>query len=209
MATQLEPEIITPPMRIGGPAWAIATLYPMQGDWSEADYYALEAERFVELVNGCIEVLPMPSYVHQVVLAWLFEQLLFWNKASDHGKVLCAPLPIKLFPGTIREPDVLIAPYPPAQKLLFALEIVSEGAEARQRDFVDKRADYAEAGIPEYWIVDPFEKVVTVLKLQGKTYVEHGKFLANEIATSATLTGFTLDCEKMWNEAKKFEVAAD
>lgn len=207
MVTQIEPEITPPPMRIGEPAWAIATLYPMQGQWSEENYFALESERYVELTNGCIDVLPMPSYVHQVISAWLFEQLLLWCKATHFGKVLYAPLPLKLFPGTIREPDLLIVANPPAQQTLFVLEILNEGAEARKRDFVDKREDYAQAGVPEYWIVDPFAREITVLKLEGQVYVEHGRYQANEIASSAKLTGFSVHCEPMWAEAKKFEAA--
>ena len=44
------------------------------------------------------------------------------------------------------------------------------------RDLVVKRADYAEAAIPEYWIVDPRVETVTVLTLAGGAYVEHGVF---------------------------------
>ena len=44
------------------------------------------------------------------------------------------------------------------------------------RDFVQKRGDYAEAGIPEYWIVEPGTETITVLTLAGGTYVERGVF---------------------------------
>ena len=39
---------------------------------------------------------------------------------------------------------------------------------------VEKRADYAEAGIPEYWIADPRDATINVLTLDGDSYVEHG-----------------------------------
>ena len=70
------------------------------------------------------------------------------------------------------------------------MEVVSQGAENRQRDYVEKRREYAEAGIAEYWIVDPQDRKVTVLTLDGQQYREHGLFGAGENASSALLAGF-------------------
>jgi Uma2 family endonuclease len=81
---------------------------------------------------------------------------------------------------------------------LFIIEVVGEGDDARQRDYIAKRADYAKAGIPEYWIVDPLEKAVTVLHLNGAEYTLHGRFEQDQIATSATLEGFAVNCEEIW-----------
>jgi Uma2 family endonuclease len=39
-----------------------------------------------------------------------------------------------------------------------------------------KRADYAEAGIPEHWIIDPEDEAISVLQLEGDSYTEHGIF---------------------------------
>ena len=54
---------------------------------------------------------------------------------------------------------------------------------------MDKRADYAEVGILEYWIVNPLDETVTVLRLDGKQYAEHGGFQRGATATSLLLTG--------------------
>jgi Uma2 family endonuclease len=205
MATQIEPDIVPPPTRIGQPAWAIATLYPMQGQWSEEAYFRLEAERFVELVDGCIEVLPMPTWLHGVIVLWFAERLNDWNKQAKIGDVLVAPVPMKLFAKTIREPDALLvkrppgtprSKYPAAAHLV--MEVISDGQEARNRDLVEKRADYAKAGIPEYWVIDPLEKAVIVFRLDGGEYVVHGRFDANQTATSAALAGFSVDCTQIW-----------
>ena len=50
------------------PAWDIARLFPPQGQWSEEDYFALDTNRLVELSDGFIEVLPMPTMVHQLIV---------------------------------------------------------------------------------------------------------------------------------------------
>lgn len=62
-----------------------------------------------------------------------------------------------------------------------------------ERDTVAKVTDYAEAGISEYWIVDPEAEMITVLALQGAGYATHGVFQRAEVATSALLAGFTAD----------------
>ena len=70
------------------------------------------------------------------------------------------------------------------------------------RDLVVKRVDYAEAAIPEYWIVDPRVETVTVLTLAGGAYVEHGVFSRGEAATSPLLDGLTLAVTAMFDFAK-------
>jgi hypothetical protein len=54
------------------------------------------------------------------------------------------------------------------------IEVVSP--DDPQRDLVTKRSEYAQAGIPEYWIVDPQTETITVLRLEDARYVEHGVF---------------------------------
>jgi Uma2 family endonuclease len=73
------------------------------------------------------------------------------------------------------------------------LEVVSEDEPAR--DLVDKRADYAECGVPEYWIVNPVTETITVLRLEGNSYVEHGVFGRGTTASSALLAGFAVSVD--------------
>jgi len=51
------------------------------------------------------------------------------------------------------------------------------------------RADYAEIGIAEFWIVNPLDETVTALRLDGKQYTEHGCFQRGATATSLLLAG--------------------
>lgn len=59
---------------------------------------------------------------------------------------------------------------------LLAVEIVSPGELQRDRDYIAKRRQYEDLGIPEYWIVDPQSQTVIVLALQAQVYIEVGKF---------------------------------
>jgi Uma2 family endonuclease len=190
------------PSRPGEPAWEVATLLPLQGEWTEANYLALNSSRLVELSDGCLEVLPMPSISHQLIVIYLHEVLKAFVRAHASGLVLLAPLPVRLWEGKFREPDVFyLRPerlrdhprYPEGADL--AMEVVSEGEEDRRRDLVVKRQEYATAGIAEYWIVDPQEQRITVLSLQGQAYREHGTFAPKQKATSVLLPGFEVDVE--------------
>ena len=195
------------PSSNGEPAWEAAYMLPVQGSWSEEDFLRFHTNRMAELVDGRLEILPMPTLKHQRILIWLLDA--FRKAVSDQlrATVLLAPLPTRLLPGTIREPDLLyIAPenapgpdvdYPTHIDL--ALEIVSPGKDARQRDYEDKRRDYARAGISEYWIVDPQDNQVTVLVLQDSIYAEHGVFRMNDVASGLLLPALRIDVRAMFN----------
>ena len=96
MIRDVDSDISIPASERGQPAWALATLFPTQGAWSEDDYFRLETEHFVELVDGCIEVLPMPTWLHQRIVRWLSRRFEDWTSHHKRGEVLFAPLPLKL-----------------------------------------------------------------------------------------------------------------
>ena len=185
----------------GEPAWEIARLFPAQGHWRETDYLDLDGNYLVEFSQGYIDVLPMPKSSHQRLSRYLFGLLAAFVMNRDLGDALYAPLKVKLGPDEYREPDILFAlkehahlmgeDYWTGADLL--MEIVSPDAKSRRRDLKEKRRDYAKAGIPEYWIVDPRLEKITVLKLEGNTYTVHGDFSRGGKASSHLLPGFTVD----------------
>jgi len=200
MAT-IGPSLPQPTPTCPEPAWEVALLFPSQGEWSEADYFGLDTNFLVELVDGKLEVLPMPTISHQFIVSFLNELLGNFIRARKLGRVLFAPLPTRIRQNTIREPDLMYfstsrlkrmrGKYPTGADLV--MEVVSEGAEAHKRDYKDKRKDYAQLGIPEYWIVDPHTERITILALKGKQYRVHGEFAPGEQATSVVLPNFDVD----------------
>ncbi|MGN6758293.1 MAG: Uma2 family endonuclease, partial [Thermomicrobiales bacterium] len=76
------------------------------------------------------------------------------------------------------------------------LEVVS--ADEPARDLITKRREYAEAGIPEYWIVNPLDTTITVLVLRDGQYTEHGVFTRGQRATSALLPEFAVDVAEVF-----------
>lgn len=174
-------------------------LQPLQGTWTEAQYLKLsnQTNHLIEFTDGEIEVLTMPTRSHQMLVRFLF--LAFFNFLQARGSiVLFAPLRLQIRPGKQREPDILILlerDDPRNQDAYWlgadlVVEVVSPDDPAR--DITVKRADYAEAGIPEYWIVNPIDETITVLALDADSYTEHGVFRRGEHTSSPLLAGFSV-----------------
>ena len=183
---------------------------PPQGAWSDEEYLWLtdRARRPIELADGHIELLPMPTYAHQVFLLFLYRALYdHVQETPRRGVVVTSGLRMRVRPGKFREPDLLLLcdRFDPRRQDRFWLgaDLVAEvvSPDDPPRDLVVKRADYAEAGIPEYWIVDPRVETVAVLKLAGRDYTEHGVFARGDTATSALLDGLAVDVTALFDEA--------
>jgi Uma2 family endonuclease len=197
-------EVVTPtlPSRRGDPAWEVALLFPTQGQWTEAEYLALNTNWLIELSDGCLEFLPMPTFFHARIVAFLHRELDRFVEQSVPGKVLFAPLPIRLRLGTFRVPDLMyfrperirdLHRQPDGADLV--MEVVIGKLEDRKRDLETKRQEYAVAGIAEYWIVDPQECSITVLTLDGQVYRTHGIFGPTRQATSLLFPGFSVSVD--------------
>jgi Uma2 family endonuclease len=198
--------IATPPN--SEPASDVARLFPDQGHWSEEEYLAYVGNRLVEFSHGDIEVLPMPTTAHQRLVAFLYGCLLSFLGTRQLGEVLFAPLRIRLWAGKYREPDIVVMLREHAARLAddawdgadLVIEILSP--DNRGHDLQTKRREYAQAGIPEYWIVDPEEGRILVLTLEGSSYIEHGAFARGEQAASRLLPGFGVDVAAVFDAAR-------
>jgi Uma2 family endonuclease len=192
------------------PTWELADMmFPRQGDWSVEKYLELETNRLIEFTDGFLEVLPMPEEIHSFVQRFIFAAVEAFLAARGKGVTHVAPFKIRVRPGAFREPDVCVlmdeADPRRGRKYWggadFVVEVVSPGGETR--DYYDKRSEYADAKIPEYWIVDPFKQELLVLRLADNEYVVHGVLHAGHIADSIALPGFTLDVGQCFAAAKR------
>jgi len=178
----------------------------LQGLWTEEQYFKLTdySRRLLEFTDGTIEVLPMPTDRHQVISRFLLFAL-FAMVQPLGGTVLYAPLRLQIREGRFREPDLLLvrdANDPRRQNRFWlgadlVVEIVSP--DDPERDLIVKRGEYAEAGIPEYWIVNPMDETMTVLTLAGDTYREHGVFRRGDQARSILLDGFEVSVAEVFD----------
>ena len=192
----------------GSQPWkdVLVELLPTQGNWSDEQYLTLTdgARRLVEFTDGVLELLPMPTDKHQSIVKFLLYALDRFV-APLGGKVLFSPLRLQIRPGKYREPDLIVlqsASDPRRQDRYWTgadlvVEVVS--SDGVERDTVEKRADYAEARVREYWIVNPANETITVLKLTGGAYAEAGVFRRGDSAASPLLAGFAVAPDAVFN----------
>ncbi|QYO62480.1 Uma2 family endonuclease [Leptolyngbya sp. 7M] len=140
-----------------------------------------------ELFNGELIEVPPESGENVGIAGFLFLQfalLLGHLRVRGHG----LELEVRGEPKN-RYPDLTIIREEHIQQLarrntirlsmappLLVVEVVSPGELQYERDYIAKRAQYQDRGIPEYWLVDPQQHTVTVLELQNSTYIEVGSF---------------------------------
>jgi Uma2 family endonuclease len=172
-------------------------------------YLALPDDgRIVEWVDGEI-VQHMPTTpAHQRIVAFLLSLLRAYVHRLQFGEVLLAPLEIKLWPGgPSREPDVLFIGRENLSGLTkrrfegapdLIIEVVSPGSVTLDR--VDKFREYEQAGVREYWIIDPRPH-----QQQADFYVRdaEGRFVPapvdeDGVYTSTVAPGFRLRVAWLW-----------
>jgi Uma2 family endonuclease len=160
-----------------------------------------------ELARGVLEVTNVPDQPHAIVVCNLYraiaryemahpEVVLFFGGGAEYQFLL---------PSMIsgRNPDVAVtlrgtpADEQGRNPASFAVEVVSEGAEARERDYVTKREEYLAYGLAEYWIVDPRQRRVTILVRDGDAWTERVVKGRGSVA-STVLPGFVVPLADLW-----------
>jgi Uma2 family endonuclease len=193
-------------MSVAEPTWENVELFPEQGSWPEEEYMLLPGNRLIEFSDGRIEILPRPSRRHQQIVRFLLNLLSNFVEQNRLGLVLFAPFVIRLWPRKNREPDVVFMFEKNSHRCFethwegadLVMEVVSP--DDPKRDLIVKKEEYAQAKIPEYWLVNPITETITVYVLGegAESYREAGVYSKGEIAASVLLRGFTVDVTRVF-----------
>ncbi len=143
---------------------------PKEHSYTIEDIYALPEGERAELIDGQLYNMAPPSYMHQRLVMEL-SGTIREHIRNNHGdcQVLPAPLAVRLNADdkTYVEPDisVLCDQTKISERGIegapdFIIEIVSPGTQ--KRDYGIKLFNYRNAGVREYWIVNPVQKIVNV-----------------------------------------------
>lgn len=191
-----------------GPSTVILDLFPRQGEWRDGDYFSLPGNRMIELVRANVEVLPTPSLLHQFLARLIFLQMHEFVERGNLGIVMSGPTRVRIGDRHYREPDILFVASRNRRRhheqywetVDLVVEIISP--DDPDRDVIDKRIDYAQLGIPEYWIVDPRDDSILVLELRAGRYHTTNEPSRTTIALSVVLSGLSLDVAWLFSEAR-------
>jgi Uma2 family endonuclease len=147
--------------------------------WSEAEFERLPDDGRWEVVDGRAILLPPSEYEHQILSDALGR--MFWEQLKGLGTpVSCAnvfiPRRSELLGGfQSRVPDIAVSRHRPKRHFEVGAppELVIEILSTRRGNVerTEKLDDYALAGIAEYWIVNPFDRVVEIYILRGEEYL--------------------------------------
>jgi len=183
----------------------IARLFPRQGEWTEEDYYKLpETNEIIELSEGRLIISPAPAPKHQTTLGRLYVLIFNHVSQNNSGVVIPSPIDVRLWKGKIRHPDIAFMSKEHKKRITakrwgipdLVVEIISKGN--KNQDRIEKFSEYQMAGIPEYWIVDPYQQTIEVFTLGNKAYILFGKWGIGEIACSKLLAGFQVTIDSVF-----------
>ncbi len=141
-----------------------------QGEYTLEDYLALPDERRVELIDGVFYDMSSPTTYHQLIAAKLHAMILSWieqNKGSCMPFMSPVDVQLDCDNKTIVQPDVLVLcdkSKITRPRIVGAPDFVAEvlSKSTRKKDLFIKLSKYKNAGVREFWIIDPDKKTVMV-----------------------------------------------
>ena len=168
------------------------------------DYLALEDdENRYELIDGSLYMMTMPSWQHQKISGGLFYQLYHFLKGKPCD-VYHPPFDVRLSNNTVVQPDIMVV----CDKSKLGdrgckgapdmiIEILSPSS--IRHDTITKLNKYLQAGVREYWVVNPEDKIVNVHTLDDDKYIT--KVYSDEDTVAVhVLDGCVLDMREVFTE---------
>jgi len=161
--------------------------------WTLAEVHSLPDDgNKYELVRGELFVTPPPNIGHELISARLTRLLDPFAEAHGLGYVF-HPRAVLRFDQSEVEPDLMVrhGPTPTAPSWDNAptpsLVVEIHSGSTRRRDRLQKRSLYMDAGVPEYWMVDPERRVVTVVRAGQPDAVTGSALVWSPAGTDASL----------------------
>jgi Uma2 family endonuclease len=159
---------------------AVTTL-PFRSDgWTVDDLELLPDDGLrYELVDGALLVTPPPLNDHNL---WANELSHLLHRAISRDWVVLAPGAVEFDIRNWRSPDLLLVrrealqrKYARPDEALLAMEVMSPSSVSTDR--LVKPAQFAAAGIPHYWRIEPGEPVLITHQLEENVYRETGRYV--------------------------------
>ena len=167
-------------------------------DWPEP-----EDKPILELDDGKLYLVPRPGLAHQsALLQVIYHCMAYMDDLDEEPAVMWHPALAILSRERprIAMPDLAFVLRENAHIIVDdciegAPDIVAEITDMdrnRDRDLILKRQWYAEAGVPEYWILDTLYDTALQLELRAGQYVERAALTADDTLTTPRLPGLAI-----------------
>lgn len=175
-------------------------------DWCDEDTWA-------EWVNGEVQIVTPAGEEHQDLAIFLGTILQLFTRRTKLGKILIAPFLMRLPNAPSgREPDILFVREEHRNRVKrtyldgpadLVIEIVSPESIARDRG--DKFVEYEQAGVTEYWLIDPTRERVEFYRLDARGMYRLIDPDAIGIYRSQVVDDFWLRVEWLWQDPLPME----
>lgn len=165
-----------------------------------------------DLIDGVIYMASPESSEHNDLLGWLGAVLRIYVTEKHLGRLTLNKVAFRLSDHTAPEPDLAFVSTKRSHLIKsgyvdgppdLAIEIVSP--ESIQRDYELKRQRYDEAGVLEYWIIDPLDQTVTTFVREGDAFVE--QHIIDNVFESRTIPGMLLDVRWLFQRPRPTELS--
>lgn len=179
---------------------------PPQGEWTYDDYARLPDDGCqYQVIEGVLYVSPSPSEAHQNSNGWFTVYIKLEIQGKGLGRVYAAPFDVELDPRNVLQPDIVVVLKEnrgviTSSHIVGAPDLVIEIASPSTANF-DRRKKldaYARAGVPEYWIADPYAKTIEILKLHQGEYVSIGVLSGQQTIPEGVLPALDVAVERFF-----------
>jgi Uma2 family endonuclease len=163
------------------------------------DYCNAPEDVRYELLDGELVIVPSPKEIHQRIQLAFGLALALYVQTHALGRLYFAPFDVLFTDSDVVQPDLIFVSNERAHVITedniqgapdLLVEVHSPSTADRDKDF--KRGLYERHGVAEYWMVDPYAKTVTVLRLGEDGYETATAYNEGQTLESSTLVGFTL-----------------
>ena len=168
------------------------------------DYASLPDDERYELIDGELMPMPSPKEIHQKILKIAAGWFLL-VEASGLGTFYFAPFDVILSDFDVVQPDLIFVSNARSRiitedNIRGAPDLVVEILSPSTADYdrTTKRDLYERYGVPEYWLVDPYAKTITILRLGADGYNTHAVYGEGDALTSPTLAGFSMNLSELF-----------
>jgi Uma2 family endonuclease len=167
-----------------------------------------DLDRFEVIDHIVFELKPAPSTNHQRIIAHLFQSLN--ESCHPNGETLFAPIDVYLDEGNCLQPDLVFilnenSHIIKEERIEGAPDLVAEvlSPATSGNDKIRKKAVYERFGVKEFWVVDPFHRLIDQFVLKDGKYELHRTYDEQGMLTSPLFSCVSIDLKRIFARIPK------